>query len=256
MALIKSRVNAQIVRTDTTIHTRLSKMENELYILRNTNDSINKELYFYRSKEDLYIGLFERYSSHTDNIFGLIFVVISLVIPLSGFFAINRIKRNYKLENDDLRKKIKEYNNETLKEKNILDRRISGIYQYISFLLSEKLLNPDGNLKYHSLGISITSLGTFFRTIHNDFARASELDKLIMKDCLISVTSKSKVLLVKNMSSVELKIMNELFQKYFIIDDEFILLKILNTNNPEGVDDLVIELYEYYKAISQGESNQ
>ncbi|MET7253602.1 hypothetical protein [Dyadobacter fermentans] len=73
---------------------RLDSFEVQVKAISKLNDSLSNELKFYRQKEDLYIGLFERYSTRSEAMFGILLGLFAIVFPLVGIFTWGGIKRD------------------------------------------------------------------------------------------------------------------------------------------------------------------
>ncbi|MCF0071267.1 hypothetical protein LZD49_12370 [Dyadobacter sp. CY261] len=91
-ASAQSRIKS-IDKGDSTL-ARLDKIEGELAMVKVSRDSLTKELYYFRQKEDLYIGLFERYGGKLDNLITIIFGVIGF-FSLGGVVYIVRLEKQW-----------------------------------------------------------------------------------------------------------------------------------------------------------------
>lgn len=92
-------------KADSLSNARLNYLEQELKALKAQNDSLNKELYFFRSKDDLYISMAERQLAHSDSLYGITIGVIlgmfGVILPLAGYLTWTGLKKSIQKDNND-----------------------------------------------------------------------------------------------------------------------------------------------------------
>ena len=147
---------------------RLDSLEKRLSKFTATKDSLVKELYYYRQKEDLYIGLFDRYGGRTDTILSIFVGIVGIALPLLGFISLRKI--NNKINKISIIDKRLEAEEERFNES------LANVYSNISIVLygQQALLDEEDGLDQILLKIQFIweaiecALRTYYLQDEND----------------------------------------------------------------------------------------
>ena len=110
---------------------RLDSLVHRVQAINRTNDSLNKELYYYRAKDDFYVMAVDRQGSHFEWFVGIF-------IALAGYFSYTFFQRELAKIRDEIQTHIIPLKNESQKFKNLLDETKASFCLSIGDILKFK----------------------------------------------------------------------------------------------------------------------
>ncbi|GAB3550112.1 hypothetical protein GCM10027577_28710 [Spirosoma fluminis] len=131
---------------------KLDSLSIGLQRVTRTNDSLNKELYYYRAKDDFYVMAVDRQGSHFEWLLGI-------AIAVAGFFSYNYFNRRIQKVSDKWNKQYLKSKDAILSLEENLTKERRLFYLEIAFMYNnsvEKDSPKNGNFK--ELVASITIL--------------------------------------------------------------------------------------------------
>lgn len=236
------------VSVDTLTRDRIHKLELGSKKLQFINDSLNKEMIYYRSKEDLYIGLFERYSNHVDVIFASILTIVLFALPFIWYFTFSKMKKKIKKLNDTLELELKDFKYNSTKLESYMYRRTAVFNSVTSHLIGRVSKTSRVNALY----AGVTAIGDIYRSVTLLMPDDANNDIDFLETILNNLIELSELLPIEDLSDENLLNINKIVKKALIFEGQNVLLKcILLYNNNKKIHSLLFNLYKYFEKIDE-----